>query len=363
MGELKKRVRRLQELIVAEEVDLVAIGPTTHMRYLLGNAPYPDERLCLLLISRDELQMIVPKLNEETIASFTDIELIPWEDAKGPKSALQASLLSKKKVERLAIDGAMRADFLLPLLSIIEPEEIPSADPIISSLRIRKSPEEIEALFRAAQQADRAMQAAIDACRPGVTEKEVAWEAEVAFRKEGAEAVAFTIVAAGANGAHPHHHSGEKVMKDGEGVIIDIGASLNGYMSDITRTVHLGEPGEEFRRVYDVVLQANEEGRSAVRPGVAAGEIDTAARRVIEEAGYGPFFIHRTGHGIGLDTHEAPWIMQGGEQALEPGMAFSVEPGIYLPGKLGVRIEDIVVVVDEGVRTLTEYDHHAVVKK
>jgi len=133
-------------------------------------------------------------------------------------------------------------------------------------------------------------------------------------------------------------------------------------MSDITRTAHVGEPSEEFQRVYDVVLEANEKGRAAVRPGVPAQEVDAAARRVVEEAGYGSYFIHRTGHGIGLDTHEAPWIMQGNDQPLEPGMAFSVEPGVYLPGRFGVRIEDIVVVEEEGVRTLTEYGRDLIIK-
>jgi len=362
VSEAKERVRGLQESLVNEKVDLIVVGPTTNMKYLLGDAPYPDERLCLLFICDDELQMVVPKLNAETIASFTDVELIPWEDAKGPESAVQASLLGKRKIKRLAIDGAMRADFLLPLVSMIEPEEILSADPMISSLRVRKSSEEVEALSRAAQQADRAMQAAIDACKPGITEKEVAWEAEVAFRKAGAEEVPFTVVAAGANGAHPHHHSEDKAMENGDGVIIDIGASLNGYKSDITRVVYLGEPPEEFHAVYETVRRANEEGRAAVRPGAPAGDVDTATRRVIEGAGYGEYFIHRTGHGIGLDTHEPPWIMHGNKQALEPGMAFSVEPGIYLPGKFGVRIEDIVVVTDEGVRTLTGYDHDLIIK-
>jgi D-alanyl-D-alanine dipeptidase len=153
------------------------------------------------------------------------------------------------------------------------------------------------------------------------------------------------------------------MMEEGEGVIIDIGASLNGYASDITRVVHLGNPSDEFRAVYDIVVRANEEGRAAVGPGVPAQEVDAAARRVIEDGGYGKAFIHRTGHGIGVDGHEAPWIMQGNEELLQPGMAFSVEPGIYLPGKFGVRIEDIVVVSDEGVRTLTGYDHELIIKE
>lgn len=363
MKESAKRLQGVQKLLESNAVDIAAIGPTNHMRYLLGNAPHADERLCLLFVGRDRLQMVAPKLNAEEIASYTDIEIISWDDADGPNAALEASIVREKKIKKLAVDGAMRADFLLPLLTISQPEEIVPADPTISLLRMRKSPDEIEALARAAEQADRAMQAAISACRSGVTEKEVAWEAEKAFRKEGAEEVSFTLVAAGSNGAHPHHHSGEKVLARGEAVVIDIGASLNGFKSDITRTIYLGQPTEEFRRIYEIVLEANERGRLAVRPGVPAGEIDAVTRNYIEEAGYGDYFTHRTGHGLGLDIHEPPWIMKGNDEILAPGMVFSVEPGIYLEGRFGVRIEDIVVVNENGVQTLTGYDRRLIAKE
>jgi Xaa-Pro aminopeptidase len=233
---------------------------------------------------------------------------------------------------------------------------------MIARLRRRKSPEEIEALLSAAAQADSVMQAAVDACAPGVTEAEAAWAAEEAFRRSGADRVEFTLVAAGAHAAFPHHHSGTKKMQSGEGIIIDIGASLNSYKSDITRMVFLGEPAPEFMKVYDTVLKANEEGRRAVKPGVTAGEIDRAARSVIEEAGYGGYFIHRTGHGLGLDIHEEPSSQESSTAVLEEGMVFSVEPGIYLPEKLGVRIEDIVTVTAEGAKTFTGFTRALTVK-
>ena len=356
------RVEGLQKLLEQNHIDCAMIGPTTNMIYLLGDAPHPDERLCLLLISDDRVQMIAPELNADTISSFTDVEMITWSDAEGPGSALSSSFLKTLSLGAVAVDGSMRADFLLPVMEAFTPERVVSVDPVISTMRVRKSPEEIEILADAAAQADRAMEAAVESCRPGVTEQEVAWAAEEAFRKDGAEYVEFTLVAAGGNAAFPHHHSGEKMLEKGKGIIIDIGASLKGYKSDITRVVFLGEPDKQFIKTYEVVRLANEKGRQAVTPGVSAEAVDSATRLVIEEAGFGEYFIHRTGHGLGLDIHELPWIQQGNEMPLDSGMVFSVEPGVYLPGKLGIRVEDIVAVTSDGVRTLTGYSHSLVIK-
>jgi Xaa-Pro aminopeptidase len=362
MNEYDRRIVKLQQLMQEENIDIAAVGPTNNMRYILGDTPHPDERFCVLIITGDQLQFIVPKLNVQKVRSFTDIEMLTWEDAAGPGGTIQSSLLSKFKKVKLATDGSMRADFLLQLLSNVQPEETVSLDPMISNMRIRKSAHEVEHLHRAAEQADKAMAACVDACRPGVTEKEIGWEAESAFRREGAEEVTFTLIAAGPNGSHPHHHSGMTALDQGDGVIIDIGASLDGYKSDITRVVHIGSPSEEFQKIYDVVLQANENALENVHQGVSAREIDRAARSVIEESGFGDFFIHRTGHGIGLDIHEEPYINETNTQILETGMAFSIEPGIYIPGKCGIRIEDIVVVTTDGSQVLTEFDHELVVK-
>ncbi len=363
MSEFKQRFQRLRETMRAAQVDLAAIGPTPNLRYLVGYTPHADERLCLLLVSPQAESMVVPLLNVEDVAAHTDIPLHTWPDAEGPQAALSTALAEMSPVKRLAIDGTMRADFLLPLLAATSPQETLTVEPLLAPLRSRKSAEEIEALARAAAQADRAMQAAMEACRPGVTEAEVAWAAETAFRLDGAEVVTFTLIASGPHGSRPHHHSGQRRLQQGDAVIIDIGASLNGYQSDITRMVFLGEPPTEFLQAYEAVLAANERARVAVRPGVAAQEIDQQARSTLEAAGYGEYFIHRTGHGLGLEIHEPPWIMAGNEQLLEEGMVFSVEPGVYLSGKFGVRIEDIVVVTAMGCRTLTGFDHQLVVKR
>ncbi|MEW5958393.1 MAG: aminopeptidase P family protein [Chloroflexota bacterium] len=362
MTDFAERLGRLQEVIRHAQVELVAIGPTANMRYLLGYVPHPDERLCLLLVSPETARLVVPTLNVDVVAAHTDLPLEQWPDAEGPHLALRRALTGLP-VKRLAIDGTMRADFLLPLLTAASPQETVTVEALLAPLRARKSAAEIEALALAAAQADRAMQVAMDACRPGVTEADVAWAAEEAFRKDGAQAVTFTLVASGPNGAFPHHHSGSRRLQAGDAVIIDMGATLNGYQSDITRMVFLGEPPAEIWQAYEAVLAANERGRAAVKPGVTAQEVDQATRRVLEAAGYGDYFIHRTGHGLGLEIHEPPWIMAGNEQILAEGMVFSVEPGVYLPGQFGIRIEDIVAVTGAGVRTLTGFDHQLVVKR
>ncbi len=359
---MNSRIHAFQARLAEKQTDCAVIGPTTNMKYLLGGAPHADERLCLLLVTPDAVQMVAPQLNADMLSALSDAEVLTWVDAQGPEAALSGSILGKGNIRILAADGSMRADFLLFALEHCNPMQTISVDPIIAQLRIKKSSQEIRALADAAAQADRAMQAAVDACRPGITEAEIAWAAEKAFRKDGADRVEFTIVAAGQNAAYPHHQSGDKVLQKGEGIIIDIGASLNGYKSDITRMVFLGDPDREFFDAYELVRSANTRGRETVRPGVPAEEVDRAARAVIEEKGMGKYFIHRTGHGLGLDVHEEPWIQAGNTIPLEAGMVFSVEPGVYVPEKLGVRVEDIVTVTEDGVRTLTGFDHSLVVR-
>ena len=358
----EKRLANLQSILRLNGIDLAAIGPTANMRYLLGFVPHVDERLCLLLVSPSMVCIVTPGLNREEMAAHTGVGLLGWADEEGPQAALRRAIAAQPKVRTLAVDGAVRADSLLQVQGVIDPQATVAVDPLIRPLRICKSAEEVEALARAAAQADRAMQAAVDACRPGATEAEVSWATESAFRQSGAQEVSFTLIASGPNGAFPHHHSGPRVLQPGDAIVMDIGASLDGYKSDITRMVHLGEPSREFRQAYEAVLRANQGAMAAVRPGARAGQIDQVARNTLEEAGYGKLFTHRTGHGIGLDTHEPPWIMSGESTVLEAGMAFSIEPGVYQVGQFGVRIEDILVVTTSGARVLTGYDHALVVK-
>jgi Xaa-Pro aminopeptidase len=183
----------------------------------------------------------------------------------------------------------------------------------------------------------------------GKTEAQLGREIAELLVENGSDTAAFVIVASGPNSASPHHESGERVIGEGDAIVIDFGGTVAGYSADTTRMFHVGEPGAKYREVHAVVLAAHNAGVSAVAPGVTAESVDAAARRVIAEAGYGEYFIHRTGHGIGLDTHEDPYIVAGNSQKLRPGMTFSVEPGVYLPGEFGVRIEDIVACTEHSV--------------
>lgn len=362
MNATQQRLANLQAKMSQAKIDLAAIGSTANLRYFLGFAPHADERLCLLLVDPSQARMVVPFLNSAEIAAHTDAELVTWTDTEGPLGALGQALGERTRIRSVAVDGAMRADSLLHLQAALDGGKMIALDGLVTPLRQIKSTDEIDALAKAAAQADRAMAAAVEVCRVGATESEVAWAVESAFRKDGAETVDFTLIAAGPNGAFPHHHSGETRLKEGDAIIIDIGATLNGYKSDITRMVYLGKPTAEFLTAYTAVREANQLGVNAVRPGITAEEVDRVTRNALRAAGLGQYFTHRTGHGIGLEGHEAPWIMEGSETVLQPGMAFSIEPGVYFVGRFGIRIEDIVVVTESGVRNLTGFDHSLVVK-
>ncbi|MCX8062462.1 MAG: Xaa-Pro peptidase family protein [Anaerolineales bacterium] len=362
MDVFSQRIENLKSQMSQAGFDLVAITTAPNLRYFSGFVPHLDERFNALLISQKEVVWVAPELNREQIESHVQIPLVSWRDDEGPQGAIRQALQKLGSPRSLGVDGAGRADILLRLQEIAQPQSSQSADGIIALLRQVKSADEIEKLALAAAQADRAVQAAMQACRPGASEREVAWIIESFFRQDGAEQVDFTLVASGPNGAFPHHHYSERVLQEGDAIIIDIGATLNGYKSDITRMVYLGEPSVEFLRAYEVVNQANLAARAKVKAGQIAQEIDRAARNTLKEHGLAEFFVHRTGHGIGLDIHEPPWIMEGNETPLQAGMTFSIEPGVYLVGKYGIRIEDIVVVTDQGVQVLSQTPHDLVVK-
>ena len=289
---------------------------------------------------------------------------IRWTDAAGPQQAFTEALnaLGVSPDWVLAADDTMRADSLLLLQELANPKKSVAAREIMDPLRMRKSEEELEALARAAKTADVALMAGADACQPGVTEREVAEIIAASFRSQGTEVVDFTIVASGPNGAFPHHEFSDRVLEDGDMIIIDVGSTLDGYHSDVARVVHLGEPTAEELAIYELVLEANRQGREAAVSGARARDVDLAARTVIDEAGYGSQFLHRTGHGMGLEVHEPPWITAESDTVLEPGMVFSVEPGVYLQGEFGVRVEDIVVITDGECHRLTGLGRDMIIK-
>jgi Xaa-Pro aminopeptidase len=218
----------------------------------------------------------------------------------------------------------------------------------VQPLRELKSDDELALLQAASDAGDQAMRAAFAACGPGATELQVADAAAAAFRAAGCEEVIFTIVGAGPNGAFPHYHAGLQPLEIGDAVVIDIGSRRDGYMSDLTRMAFVGEPTDRYLEVHRTVEAAVEAGLAAARPGATCHEVDAAARGAIEAAGFGEYFVHRTGHGLGISTHEPPWIMAGEDVELKVGMVHSIEPGIYLPGEFGVRLEEIVHVTEDG---------------
>ncbi len=358
------RMQRLQAMLAEQRIDALAVAPTPNMRYLLGFAPKYDERFCALLVTPDDCRLIVPQVNADQADAHTSFQSLRWTDDAGPTPVLQQALddLRIREGTVLAADGIMQARHLLLLQEVAKPARVVNGEAIMTPLRIVKSSFEIAQLAKAASQADQALQAGIERCEPGVTEQEIADVIASAFQTNGAEQVDFTIVASGPNSAFPHHHSGQRRLQIGDTIIIDIGATLNGYKSDITRVVQLGEPSTEVAAIYAAVLEGNRAGRKAVRPGIMAREVDQATRAPIDEAGYGPLFFHRTGHGLGMEEHEPPWISATSPTTLQPGMVFSIEPGCYLPGKFGARIEDIVVVTEEGARCLTGFDRKLIVR-
>jgi Xaa-Pro aminopeptidase len=348
----------LQSQMARTNVDLVAIAPTANMRYLIGFAPLADERPCYLLVSQDAVELVIPELNADQVETHTGRTVRRWPDASGADQAVLSAVaaMGLESIGVLAADSSMRADALLRLQTLVQPATSVAAADLMALLRRRKSEAELDLLARAAAVTDAALLVGAEACRPGVTERQVAAEIANFYRANGAETVDFVIVASGPNGAFPHHETSDRRMQVGDTIILDIGATLTGYKSDITRVVHLGEPTAEVKAVYQAVLEANRKGRAA-----ALAEVDLVARKAIEQAGYGAYFRHRTGHGLGLEVHEPPWITSESETVLEAGMVFSVEPGIYLPGKFGVRIEDIVVVTEAECRNLTGVAHELIV--
>lgn len=349
------RLKALRQRMAETGTGLVAIAPGSHMDWVLGFHPHPDERPCLLLIGLEREAFLMPALNAEGTREFTDIAFHAWADDEGPEAALSAALaaIDAQAPGLVALDETMRADFALLLLDALPGETRRDFTPAtLGGLRMRKDSAEYAKLKMNAGIADRAMQAAFAAIRPGMTEKDVAAEIRAHFSSEGA-APQFWIVGAGGNGAFPHHSASDRVIQEGDAVVVDIGGRKQGFPSDITRMAVVGLPPEGYGEIHTIVEKAVQAAMKAARPGALASEVDAAARKVITDAGYGEYFVHRTGHGMGIDGHEPPYITATSETVLEEGMVFSIEPGIYLPGRFGVRLEDIVILREDGPEILS----------
>jgi len=339
-----------------EHIDLLALSPGDDMRYLLGFVPHPDERPCYLLVDAGGAAFVVPSLNATEAAQHVTVPTFVYTDADGPARALAAAAgaLGGRSPRRLAVSDTMRADFVLTLQRAHPDAQLALGSVILAPLRMRKSPEELEVIKRSGRQADQAVRDARAACRAGASEREIAEIAQASFKRSGADEVLFTQVASGPNGAFPHHHSSNRTLRPGDSVTMDFGGRLEGYASDITRMAFIGTPPPKYVEVHRTVEAAVVAGMAAARPGALLRDVDVAARSVIERAGYEQYFIHRVGHGLGLTGHELPSVTHLNTDPIEEGMVFSVEPGIYLPGEFGVRLEEIVYIARDGAHRVSE---------
>jgi D-alanyl-D-alanine dipeptidase len=335
---------------------LVTPGPD--LLYLTGYAPHVTPRLTMLVVSADrDPALMVPVLERaeaEEAPGSSKLALSDWPDGSDPYEAA-ASLLDPKG--RYAVSDSAWAMHVLGLQEQLPETRFVSMTQGLPLLRAVKDKEELRLLSDAGEAVDAAFHDIVEARFGGRKETEIGADLADSLRAHGHSEVDFTVVGSGPNGANPHHEIGARVVEEGDMVVLDFGGLLHGYHSDTTRTVHVGEPTEREREVHAIVQEAQQAAFDAVRPGVECQEIDRVAREVIADAGYGEYFIHRTGHGIGLSTHEPPYIVEGETHPLEPGMCFSIEPGIYLPDKFGVRIEDIVTVTEDGGRRLNTTPH------
>lgn len=350
------RLRRLQARMDEEGVDAVLVGPGPDLRYLTGYHALPLERVTMLVVLRSgDARLVTPRLEVERAERSGVVDhaaIVAWEETDDPIDLVAGMLRGAKGgwPARIAVQDRLWSSFLLRLQARITTSWLPASQ-VLRHLRMIKEPAEIEALAAAAAAIDEVHAQVPSVLAVGRTEREVGHDLAELILDDHDE-VNFVIVAAGPHGASPHHETGDRRLEPGDAVVVDIGGTRAGYCSDVTRNYVLGEFDPQYAAMHELLEAAQRTAVAAVRPGATAAGIDAAARSVIAEAGFGAAFIHRTGHGIGLEEHEEPWIVAGNDEELRPGMAFSVEPGIYLPGRHGARIEDIVVVTDDGVRNL-----------
>jgi len=359
----RDRVDRVRARMGEIGVDAVLLSVGPDLPYLTGYEAMPLERLTMLVLpADDDATLVVPRLEAPRVVERPDVfALRSWDETADP-IAIVADLVGAAGT--LAIGDRTWARFLVDLQHALPSARFTRGSEVLGPLRARKDAAEVESLRRAGTAADR-VAAELQAGNIELvdrTEAEVSAELGRRLRAEGHHRVNFAIVAAGANAASPHHEPGDRVIREGEVVLCDFGGTMVdadgiGYCSDITRCVHLGEPSDEMAEAYAVLLAAQQAAVAAAVVGTPCEEVDATARRIITEAGWGEQFIHRTGHGIGIEEHEDPYIVSGNSTPLEPGHAFSIEPGIYVAGRFGFRLEDIVVASDAGPDPLNNADH------
>ncbi|MHB1134501.1 MAG: M24 family metallopeptidase [Chloroflexota bacterium] len=348
------RCRSVGARLAERGADFLLVTPSTDMLYLCGYAGEPSERLIALLLGPGGVTLVTPRFEAERLASVAPFAgLEAWDEIEDPYARVAGLVRAAGRPQPVVAVGEHTwAGPLLALQAALPEARFVPAQPLLAEQRLLKSPAEIELLRTAGALNDEAFARLVERRLAGRSEREVAELLATEMRRAGLESVSFLIVASGPNAALPHHEPGERRLSEGDAVVLDFGGTYRHYQSDMTRTICVGEPALGLPQVHDFVRQAQELGVRAVRPGVAAEEVDAAARAHLAAAGLGQQFLHRTGHGLGLDVHEEPYIVAGNRLPLRPGMVFSVEPGAYLTGKFGVRVEDIVVVTPKGAERL-----------
>ena len=362
-----KRIMNLRQRAAQSGLSAIALIPSANLYYFTGIHMGLSERSAIVIIpAHGPVKMVVPQLDESRVQSVVHVdEIISYKDEEGPASALS------RAIDGLDLDHgdigfeyrAMRVQELELLKAAAGELRYQDAGRLFASLRMIKDGTELEHMFKAASIAEMAMESALRHIQPGVTEFEVDMRIYDDLRKAGVTGQIHMSVASGERSGVPHNGTSNRAIQDGDLVWVDFMASYEGYFSDITRTFSVGQVSQELQEIYQVVLEAQQATRERARPGMAGREIDAIARGIIESRGFGKYFTHRTGHGLGLEVHEEPYIVASNDVPLEAGMTFTIEPGIYLTGKGGVRVEDDVVLVPGGCRSLTNFRRNLLTQK
>jgi len=352
------RITRAASKMQESGLDYIIVGPSADLRYLTGAKLNTSERLSLLVLGKSgEGVMVTPFFEAPILPALpTSIEIKTWGETENP-AQLVADYISTGGGDSPVVGVAdhVLSVFLLRIQHLLPNARFTHAAPVLSALRLIKTPEEVDLLRKAGSLADEVFAEIKGMQFSGRTEMQVGEHIANLLKERRTEIAHLPIVGSGPNSASPHHHTGERTIQEGDVLVLDFGGPYEGYFSDITRTVFVGhapEPGSEEEKGYNLVREAQQAAFEAARPGITAEALDAVARDILSGAGYGEYFSHRLGHGVGLDGHEPPYIVSGNSQVLEPGMAFSIEPGLYLPGRFGVRVEDLVIMGDTAAERL-----------
>lgn len=359
----KQRYRTFLDLLEAEDLDALILMPGANLQYLTGLSFHLMERpIVMFNLPNKKPVLIVPNLEREKAeGSSLNLEVLSYQEDQASRDSAfkQAFKPLGAEPKRIGVEPLVMRFHELSLLQELEPDwEFISAGTLLNEIRIKKNEAEVELMRQAVSVAEEAMRETIPLIRTGMSERELASELMMQLLRAGSEPILpfDPVVASGPNSALPHASPSNRTLQPGDLLIIDWGARVGGYISDLTRTFAVEQLEPDLETIHLIVQQANDAGRDVVKPGATCGSVDQEARRVIEAAGYGEYFIHRTGHGIGLEVHEAPYIVGDSLSQLETGMTFTVEPGIYLPGRGGVRIEDNIVVTERGGESMSRFD-------